>query len=120
LDIWKSVKNGDYNDGFAARPEYNRDDLRSWDYNPNMRIFFHGDAHEGTLAHNSFRFAQSLVRKWGTIILWLENSFINNAPAEIGMRIRNGLLELMESRYAESSSTPAWAKKKPIALKQPK
>ncbi len=94
-NIWEGVRNQDYSSSFAARPAKNSDDLCASDYHKDLQIFFHGDAHGWTLAHNSFRFAQSVVRKWWSIILWDENRFNDHSPKKIWLKVQDGVLRLL-------------------------
>lgn len=94
-DIWEDLRNAHNSPDFVMRPRMNRDDLQSGDYHRNIRWFIHGDAHGWTLAHNSFRFAQSVVRKWWIIVLGSDAPYADKNPDKdtLHMQVRRGKLE---------------------------
>ncbi len=101
-NIWEHTRIRENPLGFAARPVRNSDDLCAWDYHKDLKIFFHSDAHGWTLAHNSFRFAQSVVRKWGTIILSNQDNFTGQySPKDIWLKVQSGVLKLIAQKKEE-------------------
>lgn len=94
-NIWQDTKAREFPQWFIMRPSQNRNDLVADDYHPDLKWFIHGDAWGGTLAHNSFRFAQSVVRKWWIITLWFYDPYEIRKPNinTLNVRVNNGILE---------------------------
>lgn len=100
--IWGKVKDQDFPDGFVMRPIRNSDDLTPSDYDPRTRWFLHVDAWGGTLAHYSFRFAQTAARNWWVFMAGYHSAADNQIPSAtaLEMTVKDGVLQLLWNAWA--------------------